>query len=74
MRRQTEIVMLLSVQINEKSFGDKVLYRGLNFSVEENEKVGLIGRNGTGKPTLFNIIAGTDKDYDGEIVLRRASV
>ncbi|HEX8182166.1 MAG TPA: ABC-F family ATP-binding cassette domain-containing protein [Candidatus Saccharimonadales bacterium] len=66
--------MLLSVAIGEKSFGDKVLYQGLQFSVQENEKVGLIGRNGTGKSTLFNIIAGDDLDYDGEIILKRGSI
>ncbi len=66
--------MLLSVTINEKSFGDKLLYQGLHFTVQENEKVGLIGRNGTGKSTLFNIVAGDDKDYDGEIILKRGSI
>ena len=66
--------MLLSITINEKSFGDKLLYQGLHFSVQENEKVGLIGRNGTGKSTLFNIIAGDDKDYDGEIILKRGTI
>jgi ATP-binding cassette subfamily F protein 3 len=66
--------MLLSVLINEKSFGDKVLYQGLRFAVEENEKVGIVGRNGTGKSTLFNIIAGDDRDYDGEIILKRGSI
>lgn len=66
--------MLLSVTVSEKSFGDKVLYRGLHFDVQENEKVGVVGRNGTGKSTLFNIIAGDDKDYDGEIILKRGSV
>lgn len=66
--------MLLSVTINEKSFGDKMLYQGLHFTVQENEKVGLIGRNGTGKSTLFNIVAGDDKDYDGEIIMKRGAV
>ncbi|HEX8227164.1 MAG TPA: ATP-binding cassette domain-containing protein [Candidatus Saccharimonadales bacterium] len=66
--------MLLSVTINEKSFGDKMLYQGLHFDVQENEKVGLVGRNGTGKSTLFNIVAGDDKDYDGEIILKRGSI
>ena len=66
--------MLLSVAINEKSFGSKTLYRDLSFAIEENEKVGLVGRNGTGKSTLFNIVTGDDKDYDGEIILKRGSV
>jgi ATP-binding cassette subfamily F protein 3 len=63
--------MLLSVDITEKSFGYKVLYSGLNFNVQEGEKIGLIGRNGTGKSTLFNIITGADKDYQGDITLKR---
>jgi len=66
--------MLLSVSVNEKSFGHKVLYQGLEFTIQENEKVGLIGRNGTGKSTLFGIITGDDKDYDGEIILKRGAV
>jgi len=66
--------MILSVTINEKSFGDKMLYGGLYFSVQEDEKVGLIGRNGTGKSTLFNMIAGDDLDYDGDIILKKGSV
>ncbi len=66
--------MLLSVRINDKSFGDKVLYQDLAFDIEENERVGLIGRNGTGKSTLFGIIAGNDKDYDGDITLKRGSI
>jgi ATPase subunit of ABC transporter with duplicated ATPase domains len=65
--------MLLSVDIDEKSFGDKVLYTGLQFDVQPREKVGLIGRNGTGKSTLFNMILGADKDYQGEIVTKRGA-
>lgn len=66
--------MLLSVNIHEKSFGDKVLYTDLSFSVEAGQKIGLIGRNGTGKTTLFGMIAAEDTDYDGEIELQRDSV
>lgn len=63
--------MLLSVAISEKSFGDKVLYTDLSFAIEKGEKVGLIGRNGTGKSTLFNMITGVDTDYQGEVNLKR---
>lgn len=66
--------MLLSVEIQEKSFGNKVLYIDLSFSVQPGEKVGLIGRNGTGKSTVFNLISGVDTDYEGEIMLKRSSV
>lgn len=57
--------------IHEKSFGDKILYQDLRITVRAGEKIGLIGRNGTGKSTLFNLITGTDKDYDGEVNLVR---
>jgi len=66
--------MILSIDIREKSFGDKVLYTDLAFSIEKGEKVGLIGRNGTGKSTLFNMITGDDTDYQGEINLKRGSI
>ncbi len=72
--KYTQSSMILAVTINEKSFGDKVLYKGLRFSAQENEKIGLIGRNGTGKSTLFNMINGDDTDYDGEIILKRGSI
>lgn len=66
--------MILSVNISEKSFGDKLLYNDLKFEIQEGEKVGLIGRNGTGKSTLFNIITGEDTDYAGDVTVKRGSV
>jgi ATP-binding cassette subfamily F protein 3 len=66
--------MLLSVEVEEKSFGHKVLYKDLGFDIQENEKVGFIGRNGTGKSTLLNLITGEDKDFHGEVILKRGTV
>jgi ATPase subunit of ABC transporter with duplicated ATPase domains len=66
--------MLLSVEIAEKSFGHKTLYNNLAFNIQENEKVGLIGRNGTGKSTLINLITGEDKDFQGNIQIKKGSV
>lgn len=66
--------MILDVNITEKSFGDKSLYHDLRFSVMPGEKVGLIGRNGTGKSTLLNMITGDDADFQGDITIKRGTV
>ena len=66
--------MIMSVEINEKSFGNKILYKDLSFEVQENEKVGVIGRNGTGKSTLFNIMMGEDRDFSGSIKIKKDTV
>lgn len=65
--------MILTATINEKSFGDKHLLRDASFFVDDNEKVGLIGRNGEGKTTLFRVLSGEDKDFQGDIVLGRGT-
>lgn len=59
--------MLVSVNISEKSFGNKVLYKNLSFDIQDGEKIGLIGRNGTGKSTVLRILTGEDKDFEGDI-------
>jgi ATP-binding cassette subfamily F protein 3 len=63
--------MIARIEIADKSFGDKVLYRGLEASLNAHEKIGLIGRNGTGKTTLFNILTGIDTDYAGEVKFKK---
>lgn len=63
--------MIADIHITEKSFGDKTLMKDVKFSVDDGEKVGVVGRNGVGKSTLFGILAGMDNDYTGEVVFRR---
>lgn len=63
--------MIANIEIADKSFGDKVLYRGLEITLNAHQKVGLIGRNGTGKTTLFNILTGADTDFAGDITFRK---
>lgn len=59
--------MIISATVNEKSFGDKRLFNDASFFVEDGEKVGLIGRNGEGKTTLFRVLTGEDTDFQGEV-------
>ena len=54
-----------------KSFGDLVLFRKISFGVAEGQRIGLIAKNGTGKTTLLNIIAGKEGYDEGSIVFRR---
>ena len=63
--------MIADIHITEKSFGDKTLMKDVKFSVDDGEKVGVVGRNGVGKSTLFGILTGMDNDYTGEVVFRR---
>ncbi len=66
--------MIADITITEKSFGPKILMSGIKFSIDDGEKVGVIGRNGVGKSTLFGILAGVDKDFTGDIIYKRGTV
>lgn len=63
----------MQVEIAEKSFGTKSLFSHLKFDVDDHEKVGIIGRNGIGKSTLFGIIEGRDNDFTGRVIIRRGA-
>lgn len=66
--------MIADITVTEKSFGPKMLMHGIKFSIDDGEKVGVIGRNGVGKSTLFGILAGTDEDFTGDIIYKRGTV
>ena len=58
---------LLQLYNATKQYGSKVLFDRAQFSVNENEHIGVIGPNGAGKTTLFKILAGEDTLDEGEI-------
>lgn len=60
----------LDVQNLTKSFGAQVLFRNISFLVGEGQKVGFIAKNGTGKSTLLEILAGKEGYDDGQIIYR----
>ena len=45
----------LNIKNLSKSFGEKKIFENISFQVQSDEKVGFIGRNGTGKSTIFKI-------------------
>lgn len=60
----------LEVQHLSKRIGDLILLDDVSFSLHEGQRLGLIARNGTGKTTLLNILAGKEGYEEGSIVLR----
>jgi ATP-binding cassette subfamily F protein uup len=65
------MVPYLDVQHLSKSFGALVLFEDISFSIGEGQRVGLIARNGTGKSTLLQILAGHEGYDSGDIIFRR---
>jgi ATP-binding cassette subfamily F protein uup len=62
---------VLSISNAHLAFGHVALLDGANFSLETGERVGLIGRNGTGKSSLLKILAGLEKLDDGLLQLQQ---
>lgn len=62
---------ILQIDGLTKSFGDLILFEKLSFGIVEGQRIGLIAKNGTGKTTLLNIIAGKESYDEGSIVFRR---
>lgn len=62
---------LLSVNQLSKSFGDKVLFKNINFGINYGDKVALIAKNGSGKSTLFKILQGIEIPDSGEVTFRK---
>ena len=59
---------LLTVDNISKTFTHRKLFDNTSFYLQEGEKVGIIGINGTGKSTLLKIIAGLEEPDTGEII------
>ncbi|MBK5240048.1 ribosomal protection-like ABC-F family protein [Clostridium sp.] len=63
----------LALKEVEKYFGGNRIFENITFEVQEGDRVGLIGRNGTGKTTVFKIIAGIENQDKGSISIRKNS-
>lgn len=63
---------LLTIEHLTKSYTERLLFDDTAFSINEGEKVGLIGINGTGKSTLLRIAAGLEEPDEGSVVKGRS--
>lgn len=63
--------ILASANNIQKSFGNRTLFSGLTFVIEDGDRIGLIGPNGMGKSTLLKMLAGETTPDHGEISTRR---
>ncbi|MFA6949847.1 MAG: ABC-F family ATP-binding cassette domain-containing protein [Lentimicrobiaceae bacterium] len=61
----------LLIENLSKSFGEKELFSNITFGIDEGSKVALIARNGAGKSSLLNIIAGKDLPDTGAVTFRK---
>ena len=60
----------LSVENIAKSYGERRLFENISFGINKDQKVGFVAKNGTGKTSLLNILAGTDSPDDGQVIYR----
>jgi len=60
---------LLNIEDMSKSYTERMLFDHVSFSLQEGEKIGVIGINGTGKSTLLKILAGEEEPDDGKITM-----
>ena len=64
-------VNYLSVENISKSYGERVLFEDISFGINKDQKVAFVAKNGTGKTSILNIIAGLDSPDSGQVVSRK---
>jgi len=61
----------VSVESISKAFGERVLFRDLSFGINEGQKIGLVAKNGTGKTSMLDILAGAENPDSGQVIFRK---
>jgi ATP-binding cassette subfamily F protein uup len=64
-------VNLLSAENLSRSYGERLLFSGLTFGINQGQKIALVARNGTGKTTLMDILAGKHPPDEGQVTWRK---
>ena len=60
---------MIVLQNIKKQYGDQLLFEGVTLNIDPGERIGLLGRNGHGKSTLFRMIAGEEHEDEGRIII-----
>jgi ATP-binding cassette subfamily F protein 3 len=60
---------MIRIENLHKSYGDLILFEGINVALNERERLGVVGRNGHGKTTLFRMILGKENPDSGSIIV-----
>ena len=63
--------MLAVAEKLKKIYGGEVLFSGVSFTIEEKDRIGLVGANGAGKSTLLNLLTGRETPDEGTVSLKR---
>ncbi|GGF81567.1 ABC transporter ATP-binding protein [Paenibacillus albidus] len=66
--------MIIQCQNVQKYHGAQLVLNNITFDIRQGEKIGLIGRNGCGKTTLFHLLSGGERPDQGQISIRKGSV
>ena len=61
----------LTVESISKSYGELSLFEDLSFSIHKDDKTAFVAKNGSGKTSILNILAGTDQPDNGQVVIRK---
>ena len=61
----------LTVENISKSYGELTLFKDLSFSVHKDQKIAFVAKNGTGKTSILNILAGLDTADSGQVIYRK---
>jgi len=65
------MISYLQAENISKRYGEKLLFEGVDVNISESQKIALVAKNGTGKTSLMNIIAGVDTGDTGSISTKR---
>ena len=61
---------ILNIEHISKVYGEKVIFDDISCGIQEGEKIGIIGINGTGKSTLLKILAGLEEGDEGQVIMQ----